>query len=132
MTDATVGVERFKVIVYVCTAANADPSLPHQECIEHAEMYGWDVAATIADDTGLSAPQERTGLAEAIERIKAKEAGAILTAYRSMISPRQDEYDQIAAEVEEAGGFLAVRDRERQIAVPMGRSPERESRSPKA
>ncbi|WPB93638.1 hypothetical protein [Streptomyces malaysiensis] len=113
MTDATVGVERFKVIVYVCTAANADLSLSRQECIEHAEMYGWDVVATIVDNTGLSAPQGRMGLSEAVERIKANEAGAILIAYRSMISPRQDEYDQIVAEVEEVGGFLAVRDRER-------------------
>ncbi|MBI0382051.1 hypothetical protein JBE27_38760 [Streptomyces albiflaviniger] len=97
----------------MCTAANADPSSPRQECIEHAEMYGWDVVATIVDNTGLSAPQGRTGLSEAIERIKANEAGAVLTAYRSMISPRQDEYDQILAVVEEAGGFLVVRDRER-------------------
>ncbi|GAA2351402.1 hypothetical protein SVIO_037190 [Streptomyces violaceusniger] len=129
MTDATVGVERFKVIVYVCTAANADPSSPRQECVEHAEMYGWDVVATIMDNTGLSAPQERTGLSEAIERVRAKEAGAILTAYRSMISPRQDEYDQAVAEVEAAGGFLAVRDRERQVPGPMGRSSKRGSRS---
>jgi hypothetical protein len=39
--DAASGVERFKVIVYLCTAANADPAVARGECVEYADMFGW-------------------------------------------------------------------------------------------
>lgn len=73
-------------------------------------MFGWDVVAVIEDTTGLLPPQGRDGLMRAIERIQVREAGAVLTAWRSMISPVQAEFDEVAAEIEKAGGFLHVKD----------------------
>jgi hypothetical protein len=115
LADAASGIERFRVLVYLCTAANADPAPARQECTEYADMFGWEVVDVIEDRTGLLPPQGRDGLSEALDRIRAKEAGALLTAYRSMISPRSDEYDAVSTEVEKAGGFLHVINR-----VPLG------------
>ena len=58
---------------------------------------------------GLLPPQRRDGLGQAVERIKSGEAGAVLTAWRSMISSVPQEYDEIAREIEKAGGFLHVK-----------------------
>lgn len=45
-----------------------------------------------------------------LEHIKSGEAGAVLTAWRSMISSVPQEYDEVAREIERAGGFLHVKD----------------------
>jgi hypothetical protein len=61
-------------------------------------------------------PKGRDGLATAIARVEGKQADAILTAYRSMISPRAEEYGEVASDIEKAGGFLVVRHAARQGA----------------
>ncbi len=50
------------------------------------------------------------GLGRAVDHIKRGEAGAVLTAWRSMISSVPQEYDEVAREIEKAGGFLHVKD----------------------
>ncbi|MGW3411813.1 recombinase family protein [Streptomyces sp. NPDC000888] len=115
------GDERFKVVIYACVAGNAKPEHAISECREYAETFGWEVTQEICDNTGLLPPQGRDGLATALDLVQAKAVGAVLTAYRSMISPRHDEFDEVAAEVEKRGGFLCVQEAARRNTIPTGR-----------
>jgi hypothetical protein len=103
-------VERFRCVIYLCGAPNANIGAPRKECIEYAEAFGWEITGLIEDHTGFLPPEGRDGLRQAVDRIKRGEAGAVLTAWRSMISPVPQEYDQVAREIENAGGFLHVMD----------------------
>lgn len=102
--------ERFRVVIYLCGAPNADINAPRQERREYAEAFGREAAAEIEDRDGLDHSEGRTGLAQAVGRVKNREAAAVLTPWRSMISPVAQEYDGVAREVESAGGFLHVTD----------------------
>jgi len=113
-------IERFRVVIYMCGAPNADLSAAQDECHEYAEAFGWEIAAEIEDREGLSKPEGRTGLAQAVERVKNREAGALLTPWRSMISPVPQEFDEVARKVESAGGFLHVMDADRARARAAG------------
>ncbi|MFE2043255.1 recombinase family protein [Streptomyces sp. NPDC059477] len=106
-------IERFRIVIYMCGAPNADLSRAQDEAHEYADAFGWDIAAEIEDRHGLSHPEGRPGLAQAVERIKNKEAGAVLTPWRSMISPVPEEFDEVARKLESAGGFLHVMDSDR-------------------
>lgn len=106
--DWTSQVARFRVVIYLCGAANADMSVPLQEAKGYAEAFGWDVTAVIEERAGLGHPKDRSGLDEAMERLKQKEAGAVLTPWRSMISPIAEEYAEVARLAEKFGGFLQV------------------------
>ncbi|MFD4526756.1 recombinase family protein [Streptomyces sp. NPDC058470] len=114
------GSERFKVVIYACVAGNANPQQAISECREYAEAFGWEATHEICDNTGLLPPQGRDGLATALDLVQVSAVGAVLTAYRSMISPRHDEFDEVAAEVEKRGGFLCVREAARPDAMPNG------------
>jgi hypothetical protein len=112
-TAAVPKIDRFRVVIYLCGAPNADISAPHRQCREYAEAFGWEIVAEIEDREGLNHPTGRAGLKAAIERIERKEAGAVLTPWRSMISPVPREYDEVARGVEKWGGFLHVMDADR-------------------
>ncbi|MGP3927130.1 hypothetical protein [Streptomyces sp. 8N616] len=99
-------IERFRCVIYLCGAPNADIGTARKECTEYAEAFGWEITGLIEDRAGLLPPDGREGLRQAIDRIKSGEAGAVLTAWRSMISPVPQEYGEIAREIETAGGFL--------------------------
>jgi hypothetical protein len=101
-------IERFRCVIYLCGAPNANIGVPRKECTEYAEAFGWEITGLIEDHTGLLPPEGRDGLRQAVDRIKRGEAGAVLTAWRSMISPVPQEYDQVTREIENAGGFLHV------------------------
>jgi hypothetical protein len=103
-------VGRFRVVIYLRGARNADLSVPRTQCREYAEAFGWDVVAEIEEAEGLNNPAEREGLARAIELVKEKRAGALLTPWRTMISPIAREYDETARSIEKWGGFLQVMD----------------------
>ncbi|MDX3453987.1 hypothetical protein PV396_18880 [Streptomyces sp. ME02-8801-2C] len=119
-------IQRFRCVIYLCGAPNADIGAPRKECTEYAEAFGWEITSVIEDRVGLLPPDGREGLVRAIDSVKGGEAGAVLTAWRSMISPVPQEYDQIAGEIEKAGGFLHVKDSERAMPPGLGRtaSPE--------
>ncbi|MBT2396567.1 hypothetical protein [Streptomyces sp. ISL-100] len=103
-------IERFRCVIYLCSAPNANIGAPRKECTEYAEAFGWEIAGVIEDHAGLLPPEGRDGLRQAVDRIKLGEAGAVLTAWRSMISPVPQEYGTVAREIEKAGGFLHVKD----------------------
>ncbi|GAU65534.1 hypothetical protein SSP35_01_08780 [Streptomyces sp. NBRC 110611] len=103
-------IERFRCVIYLCGAPHANIAAPREECTDYAEMFGWEITAVIEDHAGLLPPDGREGLRQAVGRIKGGEAGVVLTAWRSMISPIPQEYDQVAHEIERAGGFLHVKD----------------------
>ncbi|MGI5196906.1 recombinase family protein [Streptomyces sp. CA-288835] len=106
--EAPTSVGRLRVVLYLCGAPNADISAPRRKCREYAEAFGWEITAEIEDHDGLNEPDGRVGLAQAIERIRGGEAGALLTPWRSMISPVQREYNEVNRKIESAGGFLEV------------------------
>lgn len=108
ISDAATGVERFRVLVYLCTAPGTDSTPLRAQCEDYAATYGWTVADVIEDRAGLLPPQGREGLARAVDGIRERRAGALLTPYRSMISPRPAEYHEVAAQLEKAGGFLVA------------------------
>lgn len=99
-------VERFRVVIYLCGPPGSDLTEPHRRCAEYAETFGWEVAATIEDRRGPRSAQEREGLRRAVELIEMKQAEAVLAPGRSMIATTPQEYDEIAHDVEKAGGFL--------------------------
>lgn len=102
-------IQRFRCVIYLCGAPNADIAAPREECTEYAEAFGWEITGVIEDRVGLLPPDDREGLRQAVDRVRDGEAGAVLTAWRSMISPVPQEYDRIAGEIEKAGGFLHVK-----------------------
>ncbi|MBK6015634.1 recombinase family protein [Streptomyces sp. MBT53] len=112
--------ERFRVVIYLCGAPNADLRGAQDEAHEYAESFGWEIAAEIEDRHGLSKPDGRPGLAQAVERVKSREVGAVLTPWRSMISPIPQEFDEVARKIESAGGFLQVMDSNRVRAKTAG------------
>lgn len=102
--------ECLRVVVYLCTAPNARTAPLRTACVDAASAYAWEVVAIIEDREGLLPPQGRPGLDEVMKRITNGEVGAVVTAWRSMISPLVGEYDEIARQIEKAGGFLYVLD----------------------
>ncbi|GHE97362.1 hypothetical protein GCM10018785_72360 [Streptomyces longispororuber] len=104
------GIGRFRCVVYLCGAPRTDLAAPRKECVEYAEAFGWEIVEVVEDRAGLLPPGGRSGLARALARVAARDAGAVLTAWRSMVSPVVQEYDEVAREVEKAGGFLHVMD----------------------
>ncbi|WP_234345967.1 hypothetical protein [Streptomyces sp. NRRL F-5755] len=104
------GIARFRCVIYLCGAPDTDLGTARKECTEYAGDFGWEITGVIEEHVGLLPPDGRDGLGRAIERVQLGEAGAVLTAWRSMISPVPQEYDAIAREIEKAGGFLHVRD----------------------
>ncbi|MFF1272906.1 recombinase family protein [Streptomyces marokkonensis] len=117
LADAAVGdtpvegarIERFRCVIYLCGAPHTDIAAPRRECAEYANTFGWEITDVIEERAGLLPPQGRDGLRQAVERVRSGEAGAVLTAWRSMISPVH-EYDEVAREIERAGGFLHNKD----------------------
>lgn len=103
-------IERFRCVIYLCGAPSTNIAGPREECTEYAEAFGWEITGVVEERVGLLPPQGRDGLGQAVELIKRGEAGAVLTAWRSMISPVSQEYDEVAREIEKAGGFLHVKD----------------------
>ncbi|MET8830576.1 recombinase family protein [Streptomyces sp. NPDC004610] len=107
--DAT-RVGRFRCVIYLCGASRTDIAAPREECTEYAEAFGWVITEVIEERAGLLPPHGRDGLRQAVEQIRQGSAGAVLTAWRAMISPVAQEYDEVAREIESAGGFLHVKD----------------------
>lgn len=103
-----VKIARFRCVIYLSGAPAADLGAPREECTGYAGAFGWDIADVIEEHAGLLPPDGRDGLRRAVERVQLGEVGAVLTAWRSMISPVPQEYDAIAREIEKAGGFLHV------------------------
>ncbi|SES22134.1 hypothetical protein [Streptomyces qinglanensis] len=101
-------VDRFRVVVYLCAAANSDIAGPREECLAYAGSFGWQIVDVVEDRVGLLPPEGREGLARAVELVEERKAGAVLTPWRSMISTIAQEYDEVARSVEKAGGFLHV------------------------
>ncbi|WP_367129899.1 MULTISPECIES: hypothetical protein [Streptomyces] len=111
LADAAAGlapkIGRFRCVIYLSGVEGADVELHRQGCLETADVLGWDVAALIVEsDRRAVPPWEREGLASVLGHLRRGEAGAILTAWRSMISTSLDEYKQTLREIEEDGGFV--------------------------
>ncbi|MFB1046508.1 hypothetical protein [Streptomyces chrestomyceticus] len=104
----TVEVARFRCVIYLCGAPGVDLGAPREECTGYAGAFGWGIADVIEEPAGLLPADGRDGLRRAVEHVQLGGAGAVLTAWRSMISPVPQEYDAIAREIEKAGGFLHV------------------------
>ena len=86
---------------------------PRKEARAYAEAFRWEVVAEIEDRHGLGSPEGREGLKRVIERIARREAGAVLTPWRSMISPLPEEFAEVSRKVEKWGAFLQVTDSDR-------------------
>ncbi|GGS24982.1 hypothetical protein AB0E75_03070 [Streptomyces griseoviridis] len=111
LADAAAGmppIERFHCVIYLCGAPGTDIAGPREECAEYAEAFGWGITDVIEERVGLLPPQGREGLKRAVEHVRSEAAGAVLTSCRSMISSVPQEFDEVAREVEKAGGFLHV------------------------
>ncbi|GAA0363883.1 hypothetical protein [Streptomyces blastmyceticus] len=112
LADAASGlvqkIERFRCVIYLSGIHGADTDQHRQECQETAEILGWDVVAVVVEKGSQHSapPREREGMESALSRLRCGEAGAILTAWRSMISPSVDEYRETVREIEETGGFV--------------------------
>ncbi|MEU3754632.1 recombinase family protein [Streptomyces olivoreticuli] len=110
LADAAAGfppkIERFKCVIYVFSPEFTDSDQLLRECEGTAQAFGWDVVDVITEADDGTPPRGREGLKRALGYLRSGEAGAILTVYRSMISPSTSEYTEIAREVEENGGFV--------------------------
>ncbi|MER6052730.1 recombinase family protein [Streptomyces sp. NPDC001793] len=101
-------INRFRCVIYLCSAPGANIAALRTDCTEYADAFCWEITDVIEDDAEALPPGDRSGLRRAVERISSGEAGAVVTAWRSMISPVAQEYDQVARDIEQAGGFLHV------------------------
>jgi hypothetical protein len=102
-------IKRFRCVIYLCAARSADITELRSDCVEYAEAFCWEITDVIEDHAVALPPEQRDGLKRALDRIQHGEAGAVLTAFRSMISQLPQEYDRVAREIERAGGFLHVK-----------------------
>ncbi|MGP2440493.1 hypothetical protein [Streptomyces sp. JW3] len=100
-------IERFRCVIYLCGAPRTNIAGPRQECTQYAAAVGWEITDVIEERAGLLPPQGRDRRRQAVECVKRGEAGAVLTACRSMISSVPQEYDKVAREIEKAGGVPA-------------------------
>ncbi|MFJ9774101.1 hypothetical protein ACIRVF_23145 [Kitasatospora sp. NPDC101157] len=100
--------ERFQVVIYPAKPTSAFPELEMRTCENYALAHHWDVALTVLDDETDKPPEQRPLLLAALQTISDRTAGAILTPSRTAISPIGGEFDEFAAQVEKAGGFLQV------------------------
>ncbi|MFD4831014.1 hypothetical protein ACFWPV_14360 [Streptomyces uncialis] len=101
-------IQQFRVVVYLCGDPRTDFSEARQECLTYATAFGWVVEAVVEDRDWLVAPSGRTGLCRAIEYVRERRAGAVLTPRGSMISSVPQECDETARKIEKLGGFLQV------------------------
>ncbi|MGW3040836.1 hypothetical protein ACWC9T_12480 [Kitasatospora sp. NPDC001159] len=100
--------ERFQVVIYLAKNGPAFPELEMHSCEEYALTHNWDVTLTVVDDETEKPPEQRPLLLAALQTIKDRGAGAILAPSRTAVSPIDGEFDEFAAQVEKAGGFLQV------------------------
>lgn len=64
-------IERFRCVIYLCSAPNANTEAPRKECTEYAKAFGWEITGVVEDHAGLLPPDGREGLRQAVDRIKA-------------------------------------------------------------
>ncbi|MFE5583723.1 hypothetical protein [Kitasatospora sp. NPDC056531] len=100
--------ERFQVVIYLAKTSPAFPELEMRSCEEYALAYDWEVSLTVLDDEMEKPPEQRPLLLAALQTIKDRSAGAILIPSKATVSPIDGEFDEFAAQVEKAGGFLQV------------------------
>jgi hypothetical protein len=101
-------IKRFRCVIYLRGVLDTNIAQLRTECTDYAEAFCWEIVAVIEEHAGTPLPVGRDGLKRAMEHITSGEATAVVTARRSMISPVVQEYDQVAREIEQAGGFLHV------------------------
>ncbi|MFD9146192.1 hypothetical protein ACFWDF_02815 [Streptomyces diastaticus] len=95
-------------MIYLCAAPNTNIDKTRAYCEDYARTFGWEITGVIEDRVGLLPPAGREGLERALQAVEEQRAGAVLTAWRSMISTIAQEYDEVAREIEKRGGFLHV------------------------
>ncbi|MER7671101.1 hypothetical protein ABTY61_21920 [Kitasatospora sp. NPDC096128] len=100
--------ERFQVVIYLAKPTADFPELEMRSCEAYAIAHRWDVTLTVLDDETEKPPEQRPLLLAALQTITDRTAGAILLPSRAAISPIDGEFDDFAAQVEKAGGFLQV------------------------
>ncbi|MGW2376100.1 MULTISPECIES: hypothetical protein [Kitasatospora] len=100
--------ECFQVVIYLAKPSPAFPELEMRACEDYALAHNWDVTLTILDDETEKPPEQRPLLLAALQSISDKTAGSILIPSKAAISPLDGEFDDFAAQVEKAGGFLQV------------------------
>lgn len=98
----------FQVVIYLAKPTPVFPELEMRSCEQYALLHRWGVTLTVLDDETEKPPDRRPLLLAALKTITDRTAGAILTPSRAAISPIDGEFDDFAAEVEKAGGFLQV------------------------
>ncbi|MFD7908459.1 hypothetical protein ACFV4F_38955 [Kitasatospora sp. NPDC059722] len=99
---------RFKAVVYLSKTGTAFPELEMQSCEEYAQEFGWGIALTVVDEEVEKSPDRRRMLQAALQKITDGEADAILVPSKAAISPIEGEYNEFAARVEKAAGFVQV------------------------
>ncbi|MCK7623066.1 hypothetical protein MUU72_08135 [Streptomyces sp. RS10V-4] len=99
---------RFRCVIYLCRLPGVPLDRLRTECAEYADAFCWEIAAVIVDDAGPLPPEDRAGFRQAVELVSSGAAGAMVTAQRAMVSTTTEEYERVAREIEQAGGFLHV------------------------
>lgn len=95
------------MVLYVCVTRGEDGTVYADQCRGHAEARDWRVVKELTDQ-GDDTPSRKPGLQQALELIKSREAGGIITPFRSCISILPSEYEETAAVIAESGGFIKV------------------------
>ncbi len=101
--------DRFGCIVYLAGTGAKVTSRLREETQAYVEAIGWRVVVAVEEAETSLPPGKRKGLKRALDMIEAGEAGAIVTPWRSMISPDADEYHELNRTLYAAGGFVYAR-----------------------
>lgn len=102
------GLKRFTALIYLYDSHGTGFEAPLQLCQRYALKFGWAVSGVITDSGEDSPPDSRAGLRQALEIIQSGGAEALLIPWRSAISPISGEFDDVAEQLEKAGGFLQI------------------------
>ncbi|GGX51780.1 hypothetical protein [Streptomyces noursei] len=99
---------RPKIALYVLVKTGGDPAERLAMAQSHADREGFDVVHCLVDDTWMTEPSARPGLARAYAALRLGEIHGLVAASRVDVSSSDQLYEQEVRLLHGAGGFLAL------------------------
>lgn len=96
------------VVLYACASSAIAAELVLARSRRYAVEHRWEVVAEFADTTGVAPATRRRGFQRALHLIETGQAHGLVTRYRAMAAPTDDEYAQLTARLARFRAFLVA------------------------